>query len=172
MPTMKQGSPDARQELARLFRDGRQEAAFEAGVTRSWAERVEVVVEHVLKNLGDTADEIADFLARLGIDGERRDCDECPIARLIYRHIPGLAVLVEGDMVTLTDKAVDVTVYMPAQVGEFIDRFDAGAYAELHDVFSLPGPGDEDDDADDDLDDDEDPDDPDDDELDEEDEDA
>jgi hypothetical protein len=85
-----------------------------------------------LDALGSTSDEIAAELARRGIRGWREEAGECPIA--VYLHAalgssdPGGCTVTADDVL-----AAGVHVAPSPAVGEFVIRFDAGAYPHLVD---------------------------------------
>ena len=80
--------------------------------------------------LGTTADEIAANLEREGIKGTPAMHDRCPISAYITKHWPQAkpstgyrALVLHGDTSSVHR--------MPPQHGEFITRFDRGAYPHL-----------------------------------------
>jgi hypothetical protein len=100
-------------------------------------------VKELLDSLGETADEVADFLRSRGITGTPEDPCFCPIANLIKVEIPEAADSflwdtddeVAGFFVCRNYvKAPDGEITPPHPVAQFIFEFDNnGAYDYLSD---------------------------------------
>ena len=117
-----------------------QTAAADAGVPDSSLSADADGVLEALARLGDTPDEIAVELARLGCRGQVGICVTCPLAHYLER-LPdldytdpdaGYAIEVLTDSVIVRFAAAGtVSVPLPAAVAEFAERFDYGAYPQL-----------------------------------------
>src|SRR3989442_4913396 len=85
-----------------------------------------------LWDLGETPDAIARALKEQGIVGRRQNPTECPVAHHLRFTLGLQGVQVWSDLVTgLSKKDEDTAVVPPTAVRDFVERFDAGAYAEL-----------------------------------------
>lgn len=82
--------------------------------------------------LGDTADDVADFLTVGGWTGLRHDPSTCPVAVYLKAIVPSTAVVAVSAYGTsvLTDNE-HVHIPTPPGPAEFITAFDEGAYDEL-----------------------------------------
>lgn len=84
-----------------------------------------IPIEQKLADLPTTANEIAIFLAGLGIQGRRGNSYKCPLANYL-----GGGVAIKPDKIIIdTDQWKYLPV--PEPVAEFISKFDAGEYLEL-----------------------------------------
>jgi hypothetical protein len=88
---------------------------------------VRVRVMLTLRDLGATGDAIASALKEQGIAGRRGNPRECPVAHYLRLNLGLQGVLVFAGLL----KNADAPVVLPAAVRDFVERFDAGAYAEL-----------------------------------------
>jgi hypothetical protein len=84
-----------------------------------------------LKALGDTPEEIAAALRRLGIKGQQHNCADCPGARYLLAIWPDLD-LVEFDVpiVQIRRQPERATVNPPEAVRSFVALFDNRQYAQ------------------------------------------
>jgi hypothetical protein len=86
-----------------------------------------------LSALGDTAADVADFLAIGGWSGLRNDPMRCPIAIYLKSVMPNLATAaasVNGISITTND-GESVHIATPPGPATFIAEFDNGAFDEL-----------------------------------------
>lgn len=86
-----------------------------------------------LSALGDTADDVAEFLFIGGWSGYRHSPTACPIAIYLKSVIPGVneaAVSVNGISI-LTNDGENVHIATPPSPAAFIAAFDDGAYSDL-----------------------------------------
>lgn len=112
-------------------------------------------IEDYLKSMGDTADDIAQFLRIEGIKGAKNDPCFCPIIKAIYHKFPnmskGLKVDVYYDSSGYRNLGCYGSVYVdsrtyvaitwndcqtqdptcPAAIQDFVFKFDAGKYPDL-----------------------------------------
>ena len=88
---------------------------------------VRVRVMLALRDLGATGDAIASALKEQGIAGRRRNPRECPVAHYLRLNLGLQGVLVFAGLL----RNDDAPVVLPTAVRDFVERFDAGAYAEL-----------------------------------------
>lgn len=79
-------------------------------------ERKEKAME-LLKTLGNTADEVADSLRKMGIKGQRFKCSECPIGIFLARN--GVSLY---DVIDPPSSGND----LPGPIVAFISEFDIG----------------------------------------------
>jgi hypothetical protein len=106
----------------------------------------------LLRSLGRSPSDVASNLHALGARGMPREANHCVLARYLgaviscETHIE--EVLVLRDIVVIgKGNSLDTTVVdLPASIGEFIRRFDAGAYPwlfrtpeEFHSIAASPG---------------------------------
>lgn len=101
----------------------------------------EAGVSRALVALGESADEVADTLLRLGCRGERGECRTCPVAEYLHNVAFGgdFTQVVADVRVTDSDARIwfgaailPLRVWMPVAVREFVARFDqSDRYVEL-----------------------------------------
>lgn len=77
-------------------------------------------------------DELAAFLADLGVDGLRHETGSCPLANMLTSMMDGRPVMVgHTDVVTYDESGHHVEVALPYVAQSFVYRFDAGHYPYL-----------------------------------------
>lgn len=87
-------------------------------------------VADLLRPLGNSCDEIAQSLQRLGITGRRHDGYNCPIAKYFRTHrYPATSATLPSGLYNSIDGSIHG--WWPAAVVNFIFQFDRGAYPEL-----------------------------------------
>lgn len=85
-----------------------------------------------------TADELAEALRALGIKGQRENCRDCPLARLVKKHLE----LGDKSTVDVGDEDIEIrnadappySASMSVGMSEFVDRFDRGRIPDLVDA--------------------------------------
>lgn len=82
----------------------------------------------VLRELGETVDDVARNLRECHVRGYRCNCAECPLAAYLVKAHGSWRVTVTHDGIT----ADGVGVKTPAVLADFMDAFDSGHYDELH----------------------------------------
>lgn len=80
-----------------------------------------------LAALGNTADEVAETLRRLGVTGQRVVADSCPVANYL-REFAGVG---HPAMSPAWIKLGDGWIATPAPVARFVARFDLGEFPDL-----------------------------------------
>ena len=98
-----------------------------------------------LRELGQTADDVAQSLLAAGIQGVVSNPVLCPVAQYLVQRLQDLSVCrtyvnCDGSVVTWYDEKagrLSVDIMNPVSVDEFIDRFDGGAYPQLATRFEL-----------------------------------
>ena len=90
-------------------------------------------VSQALKTLADeglTPTGVAEYLMRLGVEGERLNGGNDPIAYYLMRTVRDISVYVSPVLVTVRrsfQRAVEVA--LPPVVAEFLAEFDSGAHS-------------------------------------------
>lgn len=84
----------------------------------------------LLAQLGDTPDQIAANLTKLGIKGARQRSCACPIFNYLAKAgVPLIGV--DSEMVAYPDSVSRDMLWLPEPVGQFVYRFDQGDYRAL-----------------------------------------
>ena|ERR1700728_1813652 len=89
-------------------------------------------VFELLKQLGNTREEIVEKLRSLGIKGEMRSCSRCPIARYFLHSKACDAVSVAGGHDSLLIGLVDLRT---SEVGRYKFRYDS--HPSIREVFDF-----------------------------------
>jgi hypothetical protein len=84
----------------------------------------------------DTADEVADFLHKRGIKGNRVEANSCPVAQYITSSNFGFEWASVFDTISAgrnvdDNNSADITIATPKTVLKFIKEFDLGKYPQL-----------------------------------------
>ena len=83
-----------------------------------------------LRDLGNTPDEIAEKLQKLGIKGDRWSMYHCPIVNFYNKFCGGLVFApYVGHLRSKDEQCLDPVV--PGPVRDFMREFDNGKYTEL-----------------------------------------
>lgn len=86
----------------------------------------------LLKQMGDTADAVADLIMAEGIQGVRHTVRFLnPLVRYLHQHllVDDLRLdVMKGDRVTMTADGRRVDAAMPAAVRQFLENFNNGGY--------------------------------------------
>jgi hypothetical protein len=87
----------------------------------------------LLRDLGDTRDQVAAKLTELGIRGDRNNCLACPVAVYLLRACPGAVQVLVGDREAELIYPAGRTEFvdLPEPVAAFVAGFDDGMYREL-----------------------------------------
>ena len=95
-------------------------------------ESLERLVTATLTTIGNTSDDVADFMRSLAIKGRRNDETDCPLARLLLRMPEVEQVAVIDDHVYVWGDALNpIVITLPKPVAEFVTRYDARIYLDL-----------------------------------------
>jgi hypothetical protein len=89
-------------------------------------------IKDLLDGLGDTPEQIADKLIRLGITGVKEDSASCPIAN--YFNSLGYDCCAGITMLCFYEEANEWPVrrmLLPEVVSNFVQLFDSGSFPEL-----------------------------------------
>jgi hypothetical protein len=108
-----------------------------------------VKIVELLKSMGNTADEVAEYLRQQDIKGERCKPSFCPIIIAIYKAIPdlcqGLRVDTRAGWMTMYGQRIPIQPYVvvtwndcqtldpscPQAIEDFVFKFDRGEYPDL-----------------------------------------
>jgi hypothetical protein len=98
------------------------------------------LVQELLEELGDTAEEVADSLRLIEMTGDEESSTSCPVALYVREALempPGdLAIQNDGRKImvrlhAIETAALDFDVKLPKPVKKFTKRFDKGRYKDL-----------------------------------------
>jgi hypothetical protein len=87
----------------------------------------------LLRDLGDTRDQVAATLTQLGCRGDRNNCLACPIAVYLLRAGLGAVQVLVGDLEAELIYPAGRTEFvdLPEPVAAFVAGFDTGMYEQL-----------------------------------------
>lgn len=106
-------------------------------------------ITEILRSMGNTADEVADYLRQQGIKGERCKPSFCPVIIAIYKAIPdlcrGLRVDTRAGWMTIYGQRIRIQPHVvvtwndcqtsdpscPQAIEDFVFKFDKGEYPDL-----------------------------------------
>lgn len=94
------------------------------------------LVRRLLRELGDTADEVAEELYTRGHKGLRWEAGACPIFRYLEGKLPAPPMIGPGSVCV----GPHLVIGMPEAARQFVRRFDDGLYPHL--LERLTGSGD------------------------------
>lgn len=86
-------------------------------------------LSNILKSLGKTSKQVAQYLQNENIKGEKGCGESCPIAQYLKRKYPKCKkTLVYDDTIMVVYESDTIKVEMPKVIGKFVESFDEGAY--------------------------------------------
>jgi hypothetical protein len=88
-------------------------------------------VESALRDLGETADDVAQTLIERGVRGIQGKADCCPVANYLRGAVPGLSPEILNDDDYTLVSSDQVSLYVPLAVHVFVEEFDQGVYPLL-----------------------------------------
>jgi hypothetical protein len=90
----------------------------------------------LLEGLGQTSQEVADSLQKMGIQGYKHHEEMCPISNFLRKQTLGTCVTKEYNIYMIIyvngEGAIEFNLMPPTPVREFIRMFDYGAFPALH----------------------------------------
>ncbi|MDR7278395.1 hypothetical protein [Catenuloplanes atrovinosus] len=86
-----------------------------------------------LEALGETTNDVAEFLAAGGWTGLRSDGRACPIAIYLSSVVPNISdvYVTPYELVVVTGDGEEIDTALPVGPSDFVSAFDDGAYDDL-----------------------------------------
>jgi len=88
-------------------------------------------VSDFLKDMGNTSEEVAESIRKIGVKGVQKNPRHCPLALAIREKFPStIGLRVGGNTMTYSDPQTMDPAHTPS-TSQFVKDFDAGKYPDL-----------------------------------------